>query len=1001
MFVNEGSAAIDPNHTWAMRYATKLHNKTHVGLTTLKVMVKYDYKLPKQKRLAFSRLETSDLQCTACAEASTTKKHPSDQNETGAWETWTSDVATNFPRSRYHNTNLFVWVSPLGYGHVGFGKFKDEVLEFTTLNYPIWNQEETFVKAKTDRGGEYISAEFEAWFKAHGISHSKTAPNSSCGKAEAKIRQLKHMSKAFLNSAGASSVWWDECTAYSNDVANFLPSWSKYNKGKSAYEARYSKPPPLHRLHTWGCLCFAHDSTATTYANRGRRCAFLGLAKNLDDGYRLWTGNSVIHSNSVTFIEDVSYFSVSNKPKSSQSPTQECYNPLCRDNKLGVHDEGCDFHPNFWDQEERQFEDNEEEEISQDDSEPRTRKQTQTFDPQGWDLAYKHDQEHANVITNTISHIEQSNIIIDTVAEIGTHLHKISNDSKLQERIFTCLNDINAAAEDLHNISDRYNKRGQLRSELIPNNEAELQNSEDRELWVKAKLKEMEMLTEMKTFAKILRKDVPAGRKTIKTRWVYDIKRLTDNTIERYKARMVAKGYLQRLGLDYSESFAPTPDLVSIRLILAYALECSFFHKRYDVSSAFLFAEVPENESIFIEPPAEWNLPPKWSFKLLKMLYGLVQASRTWALHIAGKFKKHNYTQSLADSCVFVHHDKDGEVDCVNGIHTDDGVLVGTSPIVDNTLKMLSSYYKIRETTSSTNPYIGMKIHYSEDGQTLELSQEAFIDNILETHGMTDCNPSHVPARERPVLPPDGPMDEKEAAYMLDKQIVFMSVIGALLYLTRCTRPDIAYAVGYLSRFTSKPRKVHYKALKMILRYLKGTKSYGLRYTKSGKTDNGRVAQCLGHADADHAGDVTDYHSTSGFCFNFAGAAIDWGSYKQTGVARSTTEAEIVALDTASRRALWIRKLEKDLNIGHGEPTTIFEDNNGAISWSVNKRRTKQTKHIAVKFFAISDDIEHKRIAVKPVATDENTADIFTKGLAFPKFSKFRAMLGVVDLNKH
>ena len=130
-----------------------------------------------------------------------------------------------------------------------------------------------------------------------------------------------------------------------------------------------------------------------------------------------------------------------------------------------------------------------------------------------------------------------------------------------------------------------------------------------------------------------------------------------------------------------------------------------------------------------------------------------------------------------------------------------------------------------------------------------------------------------------------------------------------------------------------------------------------------------------------------------------ANAAIDWGSWKQTTVSRSTTESEIVALDTGTKRTLYTRKHEKDLDIGHGEPTTIYEDNNGAVSWAKHRRRTKQTKHIAIRFAAVSDDMEQKRVSVEEINTDENCADIFTKGLAFIKFAKHRKKIGVVDTN--
>lgn len=971
-------------------------------------MVSFDGTLTKRQRQAFSQLETRDLACPDCSLAETTKQHPNKNNETGSDTRWTSDVATNMPPSRHGNTNMFVWVSPLNFVEVGYGKHKNEVFQYTTTNYQLWKKicPLGFEKARTDRGGEYMSHAFDAWFKENGIEHSKTAPGSSCGVAEVTIRVLKRRTRAFLNWSNAPDMFWDECTNYAKDVGNMVISWSKQHKGKiSPYEARYNKPPPIDRLHAWGCLCFYHDDKASTASNSGKRGAFMGLAKNLDDGYRVWTGKSIIHVKKVDCIEEVPYFVLRNPKRASKLPLKDqyCFNPLCKGKDIGEHSPSCEFHPEYWPVEEFQL-DEEEDNVEDDgfDEGPRVRTQTQTFDPQGWDLAYKHDQEQANIVTNTAFHIEHTNSVIDTLTDINTHLDKMADNEPAQEQAHILINEVLSAQDDLDKISARLDKNGQLKSELIPNNEKEFENSIDKSLWLKAKVKEMEMLSQLKTFAKVLRSSVPKDRRPISTRWVYDIKRLTTGAIERYKARLVCKGFMQRQGIDYSDKFAPTPDLVSIRMILVYALDMGFDLRLFDVSSAFLNAPVPEDQEIFIEPPPEYNLSKKWVFKLKKFLYGLVQSSREWSLHIAGKFKKHNFTQSNADSCVFIHRNSAGEVDCVNGIHTDDGILAGPRPAVNKTIKMLKSYYKIREVDGRANAYVGIKIDHSDDGQTLELSQEALIDKLLENEGMQHCNPSEIPARETLTEPPNGPMTEEEELFMKkgDKLARYISIIGVLLYLTRCTRPDIAYAVGYLSRHTNKPRKIHWKALMCVLKYLKGTKSFGLRYTKKGKTDNGRVAQSTAYADADWAGNKTDYTSTSGFAILAGcGTAIDWGSWKQTGIARSSTEAEIVALDTTARRVLWARKLEKELDIGHGEPTKIYEDNNGAISWAVNRKRSKLTKHISVKFFAVSDDVEQKHITVPSIASADNPADLFTKPLQRVKFTKFRTQIGVVDLN--
>lgn len=202
------------DHEWAKRYANTLHRRTHSKLTTLKVMVSFDGTLTKRQRQAFSQLETRDLACPDCSLAETTKQHPNKNNETGSDTRWTSDVATNMPPSRHGNTNMFVWVSPLNFVEVGYGKHKNEVFQYTTTNYQLWKKicPLGFEKARTDRGGEYMSHAFDAWFKENGIEHSKTAPGSSCGVAEVTIRVLKRRTRAFLNWSNAPDMFWDEAS---------------------------------------------------------------------------------------------------------------------------------------------------------------------------------------------------------------------------------------------------------------------------------------------------------------------------------------------------------------------------------------------------------------------------------------------------------------------------------------------------------------------------------------------------------------------------------------------------------------------------------------------------------------------------------------------------------------------------------------------------------------------------------------------------------------------
>ena len=154
-------------------------------------------------------------------------------------------------------------------------------------------------------------------------------------------------------------------------------------------------------------------------------------------------------------------------------------------------------------------------------------------------------------------------------------------------------------------------------------------------------------------------------------------------------------------------------------------------------------------------------------------------------------------------------------------------------------------------------------------------------------------------------------------------------------------------------------------------------------------------SKIVGFSDSDWAGCLDTRASTSGFAFTLGGGAISWTSKKQSVVARSSAEAELIALDLAWRHSKWLRKLEQGFDIGADEPMTIHEDNEAAIAISAKHRRTQRTKHIDVKYFAICGDVETGYVKVSPVASKDNVADIFTKGLERTKFELFRSMLGL------
>ena len=219
--------------------------------------------------------------------------------------------------------------------------------------------------------------------------------------------------------------------------------------------------------------------------------------------------------------------------------------------------------------------------------------------------------------------------------------------------------------------------------------------------------------------------------------------------------------------------------------------------------------------------------------------------------------------------------------------------------------------------------------------------------------------------------------------------ILYQSAVGHLLYLSGWT---IAFAVGNVARFCSNPTREHWTAVKRILRYLKGTTSYVLEYSRNGDDES----ILSGYSDADWAGDINDRKSMSGYLFMMSGAATSWKSRKQTCVALSTAEAEYVALASAAQEAAWMRQLLEDLCHKQTEPTVVREDNQSAIAIAQQPHSHSKMKHIDIRYHFVREKVQDNTIELRYCPTNDMLADILTKGLTYDKFS--RELFGVKDL---
>lgn len=264
---------------------------------------------------------------------------------------------------------------------------------------------------------------------------------------------------------------------------------------------------------------------------------------------------------------------------------------------------------------------------------------------------------------------------------------------------------------------------------------------------------------------------------------------------------------------------------------------------------------------------------------------------------------------------------------------------------------------------------LGIELHRNREEGTLRIHQSHYAADILKSFGMSDCSIKKYPmSKAIPAFPPDKRPTP-------DKRFPYLEFIGKLNYLARSTRPDLSFVASHLATFCSTYQKEHWEACLDVMRYIKGTLEASIIYSVDSSDEP------VGYSDADYASDAGDRKSISGYGFQYAGGMISWKSKKQPVVAHSSSESELIALDSAAREALWLTSLFERLRHPISPPLQIWEANQGTINMTKNPVNHPGTKHIAVRYFAVRDWIREGRIKVDYLQTADMLADAFTKPL--------------------
>ena len=280
---------------------------------------------------------------------------------------------------------------------------------------------------------------------------------------------------------------------------------------------------------------------------------------------------------------------------------------------------------------------------------------------------------------------------------------------------------------------------------------------------------------------------------------------------------------------------------------------------------------------------------------------------------------------------------------------------------------------------------MGVKIIRTQNG--LILSQTYYVDKILEKFSANDSNIARSPIDTSHHL-------SKNRGESVN-QLEYSRIIGSLMYLMSCTRPDLAYAVSRLSRYTSNPSESHWRSLTRLLRYIRYTREYGLHYTRD-------PAVIEGYCDANWISDIKDSRSTSGYVFTLGGAAISWKSSKQTVIARSTMESEFIALDKAGEEAEWLRQFIEDIP-RWPKPVSAISihcDSQSAIGRAHSAMYNGKNRHIRRRHNTVRQLLSTGIITIDYVKSKDNIADPLTKGLSREVVKKSSIGMGLKPANE-
>lgn len=869
-------------------------------------------------------------------------------------------------------------------------KSKNEALPFFRQYLAlVENQCSTTVKlVRSDNGGEFTSRQFVELLQERGIVAAPIPPaaHAQNGRVERVHLTILNLVRTVLIDSGLSSSFWSEAANYAAYVRNRVPKAGTMSTPQELWTGR---PCTLTQLRPFGSLVYVRDHVNTNkLAPRYFKAMLMGYRAYSESTIRWYDPIRKLFNYSRDYLfEPLSRegvpkaltippltttpepATVPNIPLSVIAPV-----PVSRDITAPSPSSELDVYPSHTTETDdaplaSDQSDNEVEDSGSDlpiPPPPATKSRFFEYEltsgPRGESLALKGGRSSTFDETGR-------RILPPRNAKISKNTTTAVASPAIAETYIVALSAVSASTLVAY----------ALLATDCPTTYRQARQSADWPAWRIAMDEELAKMIKYEVWEVVPR---TAGMRVLKARWVFTRKIDGDTGLEAaFRARWVAKGFTQIQGLDFNEVFASVAHKDTVRIFLSLVNYHKLFCDQVDIKAAFLNGDL--QETIYMEPAEGSSTPSTHVYRLRKSLYGLKQSPRCFNDKLDGWLCSQGFVPASADPCLYTLHR--GAVFMMLTVHVDDQLIASNDrSALDAFKKTLNDKFPCTD-HGAVNYFLGFNVIRDVDVRRLTISQEHYIEHLLERFDMSNSNPSKtpLPSNFKANVATD---QEHEAA----KHLPYPTIVGSILYAATISRPDLAFAASLLARFISKWSEEHFKAAKHLLRYIRGTSDLCLTFDAEASE---RVVH--GFTDADWGGCADTRRSTTGYLFKVWGGLVAWKSKRQPTVALSTMEAELMAGCDATKQAIWLRQILQDLRLPLDGPIRIFGDNQGAIASSSNPGQHDRSKHIGIRGNFVRERVKDGTVAFQYVSTNDNTADLLTKSLDVSKTDQFSKAMGL------